>query len=210
MFRRECLALFLTTSDEILNIFDIGEDYNLEDIQWVMVLNSLLSGVEGLTLYIERAKAWCYSHCLARFIFLSFALSLDDGPFSFDTDAKSGCTYIKCDRTKIANFINLNVKSKLEILHRCRLNGDLNGAMELIQPLTEVTTNFLDLQKVLKKMGRKFEVIFQETPYIKDNKLLFTKHDKTRAGVVETICENYWKNHEYLTHQILQSFSHPP
>ncbi|CAD5120906.1 DgyrCDS9459 [Dimorphilus gyrociliatus] len=209
-FRRQCLSIFLTTADDIMDIFDIGEDYELEDIQWVMLMNAVLNGVEGLTLYIDKAKAWCYSHCLARFLFLSYAMSLENSPFDFDTDKTSGDLYIKCDRKKMAPFINTNVKNILETLHRCRLNGDFEGAMKLIGPLTEVSKNFLDIQKAVRSLGRKQEVIYQETPYLKKKKVKFTRHENTRAGVVETVCDNYWKNHEYITKQVLFSFTNPP
>ena len=112
--RAECVAIFLSTFKEVLDIFHYE---NPEDINYTNWLSMARQGITSLNMYDADHNKWMQAHCNARFVILNTLLKHGNGVLNFALDGKEYTFEELSAAYRELDLTNIELRLHKELIH---------------------------------------------------------------------------------------------
>ncbi|KXS18732.1 dipeptidyl-peptidase III [Gonapodya prolifera JEL478] len=182
--RAEAVAMYLSTSSEMLEIFGHKDEAAASDVMYISWLMMARAGVLALEYYEPKKKVWGQAHMRGRYAL--FQCFLRAGDNFVRIEEKGDDLVIHMDRSKIHTTGFKAVGSFLQKLHIYKCSGDFEQGKNFYEDYTTVPEEWAGWREIVltKKMPRKIYV--QGNTKLVDGKAQWVDYPATQEGVIQS------------------------
>jgi len=185
--RAECCGLYLCLEQEILQVFGVEEEKEVEgdggitDVTFVNWLLMARAGLSGLEFYTPLTKEWRQAHMQARYVILRLLLETTvaqgkDGDASptpllslnqtVDSEDKRPNIEVHLNRTLISTVGRKAVGDFLLKLQVYKSLGDVENGTKLYNQYSEVTEEMVGLREIVMARKEPRKIMIQPHMYL--------------------------------------------
>lgn len=190
--RAECVAMYLITNRELLNIFGITDKKKQDEIIHIGYLLMARAGLIALEFWDPNTTKWGQAHMQARFSILKTFLDAGEDFVKFEYTDKENFTDLKIilDASKIETVGQPAVGEYLKRLHIYKCSADVEGGSKLFLEKSAVPEEIAKFRDAVlsRKLPRKQFV--QPNIVLKENgDLEYKEYPLTTEGMIQSFIE---------------------
>jgi len=183
--RAECVGLYLSVDDDVLNIFNI-DPQEKQDVIYTNWFSLCHAAINGVAMYSQASGEWKQAHSQARFVILQVLQEAGENFVSvkevIGEDGKPDLL-LTMDRSKLVSVGKPAIGEFLKKLQIYKSTGDFETASKMFDKFSKVNEQWLQWREIVvsRKQPRKMKV--QANTIIKDEKLTLVDYPSSHQGV---------------------------
>merc|ERR1712029_1039471 len=195
--RAECVGLYLSVDDDVLNIFNI-DPQEKQDVIYTNWFSLCHAAINGVAMYSQASGEWKQAHSQARFVILQVLQEAGENFVSVKEvtgeDGKPDLL-LTMDKTKLESVGKPAIGQFLKKLQVFKSLGDFASANAMFSKYSKVNEQWLSWRDIVisRKQPRKMQV--QANTFIQDEKLSLKDYPSTHEGVFQSWRER-WDDEE--------------
>lgn len=197
--KSECIGLYLSLNPDVLSIFGITDEQEIEDIIYVNWLWMAWAGLIGLEVYDPPTKQWKQAHNNARYVILQALI--EAGQDFVRVEETEGGTNLRLsvDRTKIRTVGRDAIHNLLLKLQIYKSTADYENGSKLYSFYSKVSNDseaytwekWRDIVLAHKKPRN---IVVQSTTELKDDAVALKTYEATSEGYIESCIDRFRSN----------------
>ncbi|KAI0302020.1 aflatoxin-detoxifizyme [Russula brevipes] len=190
--RAETVALFLISNTDILKVFGITDQKDVDDIQYITFLSMARAGLRALEYYDPEKRKHGQAHMQAR---LGITQHLIEGGIAWLEEIRGAGgdledLYIRVDREKVLSLGKEVVGKLLIDLQVRKSTADGPGARQFYTQLTTPLPGWdKDIRDVVLRKKTPRKLFVQPNTFIRDGEVVLRDYALTTTGVIQSFIE---------------------
>lgn len=183
--RAECVALLLSTMDEMYDIFGISDQGERDNLMYISWLSMIRAGLASCFAYDMKKSRWTQAHSQARYVIYRV---LNEVSGFIRIDMEDNNFVIHLDR-KIIKGQGLNALNRFLLkLQVYKSTGDISSAQAMFDSYSDVDEN---IHKIVEANKRPRSIIVQPSMFIgQDDSVNIKTYPATVDGMIESMVDN--------------------
>lgn len=198
--RAEAIGLYLSLNRDVLSIFGITDEQEIEDIIYVNWLTLVWAGVAAaLEMYNPSTKQWLQAHNQARYAITQVLIEAGQDFINVIETEDGKNLLLTVDRTKIPTVGRDAIYNLLLKLQTYKSTGDLENASKLYNHYSKVSNDtdpytwekWRDIVLAHKKPR---SILCQSNTMVTGESVTFKSYEATLEGYLESCADRFRSN----------------
>lgn len=190
--RAECIAMYLITNRELLEVFGYKTKEEQDMIIYAGYLQMCRAGLLALEFWDPNTKKWGQPHMQARFSIMKTLLKFSDNSDFLKlvyTNEDMSDLHIQLNKDLIEESGHSAIQSYLRYLHVYKSSGDVVNGTAFFQDRSSVDPELAKFRDIVlaKKLPRK--QFIQANTVLQDEKIFVKEYEESPLGMIESFIE---------------------